>query len=44
MAYPRLIENLITKLMKLPGIGRRGAERIVFWMLKNPKEEIKELS
>ena len=40
MAYPRLIENLIEKLTKLPGIGRRSAERIVFWLLDNPKEDV----
>ena len=38
MAYPKLIESLIAKLMKLPGIGRRSAERIVFWLLENPTE------
>lgn len=43
MAYPRLIENLIMKLMKLPGIGRRSSERIVFYFLNTNKEEIKEL-
>ena len=43
MAYPRLIENLIIRLMKLPGIGRRSAERIVFYVLNNSKEEVKEL-
>ena len=43
MPYPRLIENLIVKLMKLPGIGRRSAERIVFHVLNGSKEETKEL-
>src|SRR3989338_1960722 len=43
MAYPRLIENLIMKLMRLPGIGRRSAERIVFFFLNSTKEEVKEL-
>jgi len=40
MAYPRLIENLIEKLTKLPGIGRRSAERIVFWLLDHPKDDV----
>ncbi|MFA6379193.1 MAG: recombination mediator RecR [Candidatus Omnitrophota bacterium] len=40
MAYPKLIENLIEKLTKLPGIGRRSAERIVFWLLDHPKEDV----
>ena len=43
MAYPKLIENLISRLMKLPGIGRRSAERIVFYLLNTTKEESQEL-
>ena len=42
MSYPRLIENLIMKLMKWPGIGRRSAERIVFYFLNSSKEDVKE--
>lgn len=44
MNYPRIIENLIEQLMKLPGIGRRSAERIVFWLLNHPAEESHRLS
>lgn len=44
MAYPRIIENLIEKLTKLPGVGRRSAERIVFWLLENPREDVLGLS
>lgn len=44
MNYPRIIENLIEQLMKLPGVGRRSAERIVFWLLNNPAEESRKLS
>ncbi len=44
MAYPRTIEDLIAKMMKLPGIGRRSAERIVFWLLDNPEEDVRALS
>lgn len=40
MSYPRLIENLIEKLTKLPGVGRRSAERMVFWFLNNPQEDV----
>ena len=38
MSYPKLVENLIEKLSQLPGIGRRSAERMVFWLLNQPKE------
>jgi len=44
MAYPRLVENLIDQLMKLPGIGRRSAERMVFWFLDNSKNSVQEFS
>ena len=40
MPYPRLIENLIEKLTKLPGVGRRSAERMVFWFLNTSQEEV----
>lgn len=39
MGYPKVIEDLIERLMKLPGIGRRSAERIVFWLLDHSTDE-----
>ena len=44
MAYPKLIENLIEKLNKLPGVGRRSAERMVYWLLNHSLEESKDLA
>lgn len=44
MAYPKLIEILIENLSKLPGIGRRSAERMAFWLLNHPKEEAVDLA
>lgn len=44
MPYPKLIEQLIERLCKLPGIGRRSAERMAFWLLNHPKEEAVALS
>jgi len=42
--YPKLIENLLEKLTKLPGVGRRSAERIVYWMLEQDAQEVKALA
>lgn len=42
--YTESIEKLIEKLIKLPGIGRRSAERIITYILDAPKEEVKLLS
>jgi len=38
------IERLINRLIKLPGIGRRSAERIVAYVLDSPLEEIRGLA
>ncbi|MDD5595617.1 MAG: recombination mediator RecR [Candidatus Omnitrophica bacterium] len=42
--YTESIEKLIEKLIKLPGIGRRSAERIITYIIDAPKEEINNLS
>lgn len=39
MTTSSLIENLIEQFMKFPGVGRRSAERMVFWILNNPKDQ-----
>ncbi len=44
LMYPKLIENAIEHLIKLPGIGRRSAERIVFWLLNHPLEDSQVLA
>lgn len=42
--YTESIEKLIDRLIKLPGIGRRSAERVVTYILSASKEEINGLS
>ncbi|MBF0593656.1 MAG: recombination protein RecR [Candidatus Omnitrophica bacterium] len=44
MGYPKVIEDLIEQLMKLPGVGRRSAERMVFWLLNHTTEDAARLS
>ncbi len=39
-----IIENLITELTKLPGIGRKTAQRLAFFILAMPEEEAKGIS
>ncbi|MFZ5996431.1 MAG: recombination mediator RecR [Nitrospirota bacterium] len=39
-----IIENLITQLSKLPGIGRKSAQRLAFFILTMPPEEAKGIA
>jgi recombination protein RecR len=43
MKYPKSIQKLIDLFSKFPTVGPRTATRFVFYLLKTPKEEIKEL-
>ncbi|HLD82651.1 MAG TPA: recombination mediator RecR [Candidatus Omnitrophota bacterium] len=42
--YTNSIEKLIAQLIRLPGIGRRSAERIVSYIIDAPLQEIKLLA
>jgi len=38
--YPEIIEKLIEKLEKLPGIGPKSAERIVYYLIREKEEYV----
>jgi len=38
------VENAILELSKLPGIGRKTAQRLVFYLLKTARPEVERLS
>jgi recombination protein RecR len=42
--FPSPVEQLIGELSKLPGIGRRSAQRIAFFMLRRSRGEVAELA
>ncbi|HTL47734.1 MAG TPA: recombination mediator RecR [Verrucomicrobiae bacterium] len=42
--YSEWMGDLVQALSKLPGIGRKSAERIVFYLLKSKREEVQRLS
>jgi recombination protein RecR len=39
LAYPVALERVIAEFARLPGIGRRSAERLAFHLLKSPEPE-----
>ncbi|MCM8785438.1 MAG: recombination mediator RecR [Candidatus Omnitrophica bacterium] len=41
--YPEIIEKLIEKLKKLPGIGPKSAERIVYYLIHCSEDEVVSL-
>lgn len=38
------LERLVTELSRLPTIGRKTAQRLAFYLLKQPKEDVTRLS
>lgn len=44
MDYPAPVARLIDELRRLPGIGPRSAQRIVFHLLRNSREDVDRLT
>ncbi|MBU2504266.1 MAG: recombination mediator RecR [Candidatus Omnitrophica bacterium] len=44
MSFPKIFNDLVRSLSRFPGVGRRSAERMAFYILKMKPEETKELS
>ncbi len=42
--YPEPVARLIDALQRLPGIGPKTAQRLTFFLLKRPHDEVRELS
>jgi recombination protein RecR len=43
LSLPEPLTRLIEQLQKLPGIGPKGAQRLAFHILRNPREEAERL-
>ncbi|MCM8767096.1 MAG: recombination mediator RecR [Candidatus Omnitrophica bacterium] len=41
--YPEIIEKLIEKLKKLPGVGPKSAERIIYYLIHSSEDEVVSL-
>lgn len=44
MSFPKILNDLIHGLSRFPGVGRRSAERIAFYILKMAPQEAKDLA
>jgi recombination protein RecR len=38
------VDNLVAQLTRLPGVGRRTAQRLAFYLLSRPADEVAELA
>ena len=43
VSLPEPLARLIEQLQKLPGIGAKGAQRLAFFVLKNPRDDAERL-
>ena len=44
MFYPDSIANLIAALQKLPGVGPKTAQRLAFFILTLPRDEVVQMA
>jgi recombination protein RecR len=44
MSFNRIFNELVKSFSRFPGVGRRSAERIVFYLLKMKPDEVKDMS
>ncbi len=44
MKLPRAVSNLVESFEKLPGIGPKSAQRLVFYLLHNPDHQLEDFS
>ena len=44
MARPEPLADLVAALQRLPGIGARSAQRLAYYILKTPREEVDALA
>lgn len=44
MKLPKVLQNVIDSFEQLPGIGPKSAQRLAFYMLRMPKEDVMKFS
>jgi recombination protein RecR len=44
MSLPEPLMQLIAELQRLPGIGAKSAQRLAFFLLKSPREDVERLT
>jgi recombination protein RecR len=42
--YPPALQSVIDELGRFPGVGPKSAQRIAFWLMRQPSEDVERLS
>jgi recombination protein RecR len=43
VSYPPSLQSVIDELGRFPGVGPKSAQRIAFWMMRQPDEDVRRL-
>lgn len=44
MSYPPSLQSVIDELGRFPGVGPKSAQRIAFWLMRQPAEDVARLA
>ena len=44
MNYPPALQSAIDELGRFPGVGPKSAQRIAFWLMRQPREDVERLA
>lgn len=44
MSFPPALQAVIDELGRFPGIGPKSAQRVAFWMMRQPNEDVRRLT
>ena len=44
MSYPPSLQTVVDELGRFPGVGPKSAQRIAFWLMRQPTEDVERLS
>jgi recombination protein RecR len=44
MTYPPALQSVVDELGRFPGVGPKSAQRIAFWLMRQPSEDVARLA
>ncbi|HVB71693.1 MAG TPA: recombination mediator RecR [Acidimicrobiales bacterium] len=44
MSYPPALQSVVDELGRFPGVGPKSAQRITFWLMRQPAEDVARLA